>query len=880
MMNDWLVLSLTEIPLVVLLADLIAKVSILLVLACATHTLLGRRGVLIRSAVWNAVLLAAILQPIAALGLPRLRVACLAVSEPGPSAAQRAVSRGIDRSPTSRSHSRAGIPDPTPAIFSVPAQQVRQASWWVGNKISVVALSVWVLVGTYVAGVAILSVRLGASLTAVSRLKRKALAVDNPAWTEPLLRWRKRLGISRPVSLIQSDFARVPLLLGWLHPVIVLSGADDDAVGLSASQVDAVLLHELAHLRRGDDVWNLAQHVVQILYWPHPLIWLAGRMIAGVREQACDDLCVRWVGGAHDYRATLLAVASRLVRGPFPSNPISLGLAMSRTSSSALLRRVSWIEQTRGASSCLLRWPSRLTIAFVVLGVAIVISTIELTRARAAQPAVASMPLRNVPPANGLPVRAYNQPVPNSAKYHTVTLTLLDDETNKPLADAEVIVLNYVDLRDYTFPTDSSGRLRFEYPYIGAKPQLNIELRKNGYVPVRHAWGFENEMYHATDALTVRLRRGTTMGGIVVYVGDQPVEGVTVVMTVSKYGAGKRPENPTGHEIYFEVPSTTGPDGRWRTDSVPPGAEEINLQLIHPDFVSDGTTTLGIKGRTPTVAALQTQTDRQVLIKGVKISGRVVDMQGKPIGGAEVVDSTRGLTFVDYVRRAFTDPEGRFHFHLPRGGDVTLTAQVRGFEPASKKVAAEAGGPPSEFRLAPGRFLRGRVVDPKGKPIAGASIVIPSISKHKEIFLRRWSDAEGRFEWDSAPAESVEFSIWAEGYVPRDPVLLAASNTEAIVVLKPAVGVSLRVVDAGTGKPIAEFSVQIVAAIPGKAEFLPWGPATYGEFGGDFHTSFDAKNSPFRITVSASGYAPAQTRVFRGDERAVREVIRLENEKK
>ena len=52
---------------------------------------------------------------------------------------------------------------------------------------------------------------------------------------------------------------------------------------------------------------------------------------------------------------------------------------------------------------------------------------------------------------------------------------------------------------------------------------------------------------------------------------DQPVEGVTVVMTVSKYGPGKRPKNAIGDEIYYEVPSRTGPDRKWRTDSVPPG---------------------------------------------------------------------------------------------------------------------------------------------------------------------------------------------------------------------------------------------------------------------------------------------------------------------
>ena len=466
------------------------------------------------------------------------------------------------------------------------------------------------------------------------------------------------------------------------------------AGGLPGSQVDAILLHELAHLRRGDDLWNLVQQVVQILYWPHPLTWLAARLIAGVREQACDDLCVRWVGGARDYHTALVTVASRLVPRPTPSVPTSLGMVMARTSSSALLRRLSWIEQTQGASACLLRWPGRLAITGVVLGLAFVMCTIELTRVRAAQSVVTSDPVQKISMDGSALVRAYDVPVPVSAKFHTATLIVLDDETNKPLAGVDVMLLNYVDLRYHTFPTDPSGRLRFEYPYTGAKPMLSLEVRKNGYVPVRHAWGFDDGSDQPTDAVTIRLRRGTTMGGIVVYAADQPVEGVTVVMTVSKYGPGKRPKNPVGYEMYYEIPSRTGPDGRWRTDSVPPGVEEVHLQLIHPDFVSDGSTTLGRRaiseGRGPQRSDRPASLDQGR--EDQRSSGR---RQGKPITGAKVVDSTKGLTFLTYVWHTVTDPDGRFHFHLPRNGDLSLTVQVKGYQPAT--------GRSRPSRILPGR---------------------------------------------------------------------------------------------------------------------------------------------------------------------------------
>ena len=110
--------------------------------------------------------------------------------------------------------------------------------------------------------------------------------------------------------------------------------------------------------------------------------------------------------------------------------------------------------------------------------------------------------------------RAYGQDVPSSARFHTVTLTVLGDETNQPLSDTEVIVLNYVDLKDYSFKTDTRGQLRFIYPYVGDAPLLNIELRKNGYVPLRHGWGFKNTSEKPVDELAIRLRAERRWGAL------------------------------------------------------------------------------------------------------------------------------------------------------------------------------------------------------------------------------------------------------------------------------------------------------------------------------------------------------------------------------
>jgi hypothetical protein len=542
---------------------------------------------------------------------------------------------------------------------------------------------------------------------------------------------------------------------------------------------------------------------------------------------------------------------------------------MARRSSSALADRLSWIERTRGAATCRLNWPGRAAIGLLVIGSACLIATVDIVRARAAQADGAV--------EKDAPVRAYRHPLKAAAKFHTITLTVLDDETGKPLSGAEATVLNYVELLDYRFRTDSAGRLRFEYPYIGSPRMLNVEVRKNGYVPVRAgAYREDDPDRKPRDEITIRLRRGTTMGGIVVYAGDRPVEGVTVVMTVNKYGPGKRPENPTGHEIYYEVPTKTGPDGRWRTDSVPPGAEQVRLHLLHPDYVMEGT--LIEVGRSPKIADLLNQTDRQVLTKGARITGRVIDADGEPVTGARVVDSTRGLTFLDFMREAFTDDGGWFHLHFGRGGMVRLTAQVKGYEPATLEFTPEPDTPPLEFRVKKSKGLRGRVVDQAGKPIAGAQVVLFSRGAYKDTNFLTHTDVEGRFEWDSAP-ETATYYVDAEGYAPPIEMLsLTTGDGEVAVALKPALDLSLHVVDAETGKLIERFAVAMGQASP-DGEVAQWEKPSAHEYG-YFSISRELTGVAYQFKISAAGYASVQTRSFRDEERVVREVIKLRKEKK
>jgi Zn-dependent protease with chaperone function len=137
-----------------------------------------------------------------------------------------------------------------------------------------------------------------------------------------------RLGIRRVVRFGESLLVEVPSVIGWLKPVILVpAGA---FTGLSASQVDALLGHELAHVLRHDFLVNLLQSVCDVVFFYHPAILAINRSICAERENACDDIAVALTGDPVGYAAALARLEE--ARGPV--------LALAATGDGHLLGRV------------------------------------------------------------------------------------------------------------------------------------------------------------------------------------------------------------------------------------------------------------------------------------------------------------------------------------------------------------------------------------------------------------------------------------------------------------------------------------------------------------------------------------------------------------
>lgn len=171
------------------------------------------------------------------------------------------------------------------------------------------------IVWLWVAGVAALSVRLAAGLVAVKRMRASTVGDADAQWQATVKRLAERLEVRRAIALVESAAVEVPTVIGWLRPVILMPASA--VLQLSPAQLEALLAHEIAHIRRHDYLVNLLQSVVETLLFYHPAVWWIGRALRVEREHCCDDLAVSVCGDAAGYARALTRLEE--IRGGAPA---------------------------------------------------------------------------------------------------------------------------------------------------------------------------------------------------------------------------------------------------------------------------------------------------------------------------------------------------------------------------------------------------------------------------------------------------------------------------------------------------------------------------------------------------------------------------------
>jgi len=156
---------------------------------------------------------------------------------------------------------------------------------------------VWIL------GVLLLSVWHLGGWAQLRRLRRRMVKPVGSAVQAGARRLAELIGVRRAVELMESALVQVPTVVGWVRPVILLPASV--LTGLSSEQLEAVLAHELAHIKRYDYLVNMFQAVIEILGFYHPAVWWVSHRIRIERENCCDDVAVRIVGDKVRYARTL-----------------------------------------------------------------------------------------------------------------------------------------------------------------------------------------------------------------------------------------------------------------------------------------------------------------------------------------------------------------------------------------------------------------------------------------------------------------------------------------------------------------------------------------------------------------------------------------------
>jgi beta-lactamase regulating signal transducer with metallopeptidase domain len=163
----------------------------------------------------------------------------------------------------------------------------------------------WVpaMVMVWFAGVTLLSLRLALSWYWAAHLCARDTWTVADDWRRQVAAVSSRLNISRPIRVLESARTRVPAVVGWARPVLLLPVAA--LAGLSPTQVEAVIAHELAHIRRHDYLVNALQSIIETVLFYHPAVWWISAHVRQEREHCCDDIAVSVCGDPIAYGRAL-----------------------------------------------------------------------------------------------------------------------------------------------------------------------------------------------------------------------------------------------------------------------------------------------------------------------------------------------------------------------------------------------------------------------------------------------------------------------------------------------------------------------------------------------------------------------------------------------
>lgn len=368
-------------------------------LAGLTLSLWRRPATKTQSRVWTLVLWAALAMPILARVMPALRFDVPAMSAVTTLGHVSASSVAL-RDEANAWLGRTSVFEATSAGSSAP---VRPGVPWIALSLAL-----------YVSGVAWFLTRMAVGWTIARRLERSGIAIADPRVLDRVAVYSGRLGLAAPPRLIEHARLFVPIAMAIRRPVI---GLPADWREWTDGTLDAVLLHEISHVARGDTLTLCLSQMYRACSWINPVSWWLHTRLSDLAEQASDEAALESGITRTAYAETLLTFLTRL---PSTAERAVWHVAMARANGGSAERRIDRV----------LKWDRQVSLAhnrraqaMAIVTVAMVVGTVASVRLTAGDfpspPRVLPLPVTSVSsPARGLslvPLTAVTPPVVTAA---------------------------------------------------------------------------------------------------------------------------------------------------------------------------------------------------------------------------------------------------------------------------------------------------------------------------------------------------------------------------------------------------------------------------------------------------------------------------------
>lgn len=229
--------------------------------------------------------------------------------------------------PNTTLHTTLITPDNTNSIIS-------SAIMWYSSNADIVVI-------VYALTIMLLTIRLTYNIVVIKQYRTKGLTDFNAQWETIFNNCLDRVRLNRRVIAKFSSKVNVPVMMGSIKPIILIPITL--ANSLSAEEAEAILLHELAHIKRADYLVNILQMLAEIILFYNPFIWLMSEIARKEREHCCDDMVVMYSHEQKNYAKALTKV--EMIR----NNPIETAMAATGNNYHLLnrIKRIMEMKQSR-----------------------------------------------------------------------------------------------------------------------------------------------------------------------------------------------------------------------------------------------------------------------------------------------------------------------------------------------------------------------------------------------------------------------------------------------------------------------------------------------------------------------------------------------------